>query len=108
MYELVPLRPTVDGYHDVSGYMCGGVVPVNMTIALPPHRVARLKEIVHAIPHTHRRVGIDKCHKTLGELRSMALALPGAQGLFSQMQEALLSRQRQEGHPVPRRPRRLG
>ena len=26
MYKLVPLRPTVDGYHDASGYMCGGVV----------------------------------------------------------------------------------
>ena len=62
---------------------------VNMTIALPPHRVARLKEIVHAIPCTQRRVGVDKWHKILGELRSMALALPGARGLFSQMQEAL-------------------
>ena len=26
IYKLVPLRPTVDGYHDASGYMCGGVV----------------------------------------------------------------------------------
>ena len=26
MYELVPLQPTVDGYHDASGYMYGGVV----------------------------------------------------------------------------------
>ena len=60
-----------------------------MTIALPPHRVARLKEIVHAIPRTQWRVGVDKWHKNLGELRSMALALPGARGLFSQMQEAL-------------------
>ena len=60
-----------------------------MTIALPPHRVARLKEIVHAIPCTQRRMGVDKWHKTLGKLRSMALALPGACGLFSQIQEAL-------------------
>ena len=70
--------------------MLGWIVDsVNMTIALPPHRVARLKEIIHAIPRTQRRVGVDKWHKTLGELRSMALALPGARGLFSQMQEAL-------------------
>ena len=62
---------------------------VNMTIALPPHRVARLKEIVHTIPRTQQRVGVDKWHKILKELRSMALALPGARGLFSQMQEAL-------------------
>ena len=32
---------------------------------------------------------MDKWHKTLGELRSMALAFPGARGLFSQMHEAL-------------------
>ena len=70
--------------------MLGWIVDsVNMTIALPPHRVARLKEIVHAIPRTQRRVGVYKCRKTLGELLSMALALPGAWGLFSQMQEAL-------------------
>ena len=70
--------------------MLGWIVDsVNMTIALPPHHVARLKEIVHAIPLTQRRVGVDKRHNTLGELRSMALALPGARGLFSQMQEAL-------------------
>ena len=31
MYELVPLRPTVDGYHDASGYMCGGVVLLGPT-----------------------------------------------------------------------------
>ena len=26
MYELVLLRPNVDGYHDASGYMCDGMV----------------------------------------------------------------------------------
>ena len=34
-------------------------------------------------------MGVDKWHKTLSELISMALALPGARGLFSQMQESL-------------------
>ena len=24
LYELVPLQPTLDGYHDASGYMFGG------------------------------------------------------------------------------------
>ena len=33
---------------------------VNMTITLPPHRVARLKEIVSSIPFTQHRVGVDK------------------------------------------------
>ena len=33
--------------------MLGWIVDsVNMTIALPPHRVERLKEIAHAIPRT--------------------------------------------------------
>ena len=49
---------------------------VNMTIALPPHRVARLKEIFHSIPRTQLRVGVDKWHQVLVELRLMALALP--------------------------------
>ena len=70
--------------------MLGWIVDsVNMTIALPPHRVARLKEIVHSIPRTQQKVGVDKWHRVLGKLRSMAQGLPGARGLFSQMQEAL-------------------
>ena len=60
-----------------------------MPITLPPHRVARLKEIVSSIPRTQHRVGVDKWHRVLGKLRSMTLTLPGARGLFSQTQEAL-------------------
>ena len=65
------------------------VYSINMTIALPPHRVARLKEIVHAIPRTQQRVGVEKWHKILGELRSMAIVLLRARGLFSQLQDSL-------------------
>ena len=37
--------------------MFGWIVDsVNMTIALPPHRFARLKDIIHAIPRTQRLV----------------------------------------------------
>ena len=39
MYELVPLRPTVDGYHDALGYMCKGMVlpgPTATPWTLPP------------------------------------------------------------------------
>ena len=39
IYELVPLRPTVDGYHDASSYMCGSVVlpePTAIPRILPP------------------------------------------------------------------------
>ena len=62
---------------------------VNMTITLPPHQVAWLREIVLSIPRTQHRVGVDKWHRVLGKLSSMALALPGARGLFSQMRESL-------------------
>ena len=62
---------------------------INMTITLPPHRVVLLEEIMSSIPRSQRRVGVDKWHLVLGELRSMSLALPGARELFSQMQEAL-------------------
>ena len=65
------------------------VESVNMKITLPPHRVARLKEIVSSIPRTQHRVGVDKWHRVIGELRSMALALPRDSGFFIQMQEAL-------------------
>ena len=70
--------------------MLGWIVEsINMTIALPPDRVARLKDIIHAIPRTQQRVGVDKWHRILGELRSIALSLPGARVLFSQIQQAL-------------------
>ena len=40
IYALVTLQPTVDGYHDASGYMCGGVFlpgPTAIPWILPPH-----------------------------------------------------------------------
>ena len=65
---------------------------VSMTIHLPPHRVERLAEILASIPITQKRTSVKKWHKVLGELRSMALALPGARNLFSQMQHALTNK----------------
>ena len=64
----------------------------SMTIHLPPHRVTRLAEILASIPVTQKRTSVKKWHKVLGKLRSMALALPGARNLFSQMQHALSNR----------------
>ena len=60
-----------------------------MAITLPTHRVTRLKAIFSAIPRSQRRIGVDKWHRVLGELRSITLAFPGARGLFRQIQEAL-------------------
>lgn len=65
---------------------------VAMTITLPDHRVQRLAEILTQIPKTQKRVGVKKWYKMLGELRSMALALPGARHLFSHMQLALVQK----------------
>ena len=62
---------------------------VKMTLALPPHRVTRLQELLDTVPLTQKRISIKKWYKLLGELRSMSLALPGARHCFSHMQDAL-------------------
>eukprot|EP00536_Pseudo-nitzschia_multiseries_P019345 jgi/Psemu1/60207/gm1.60207_g len=61
---------------------------ITKTISLPPHRVARLQEILHSITPNQRHVPIQQWHQVLGELQSMALAIPGSIGLFSILQEA--------------------
>jgi hypothetical protein len=62
---------------------------VRMTIHLPPHRVDRLWEILNSIPKSQKRTSMRKWHKVLGELRSMALALPGARNMFGRLQNAI-------------------
>jgi len=62
---------------------------VAMTITLPPRRLQRLTTLLDAIPPTRKRLALRSYHQLLGELRSMALALPGARGLFSHLQAAL-------------------
>ena len=59
-----------------------------MTITLPQHRQDRLLELLQS---TIQRKSMDKIRlqKLLGELRSMALALPGSHGCFSFLQDAL-------------------
>ena len=64
----------------------------NLTIRLPPHRILRLAEILASVPRSQHRTSIKKWHAILGELRSMALALPGARNIFSTMQNALSSK----------------
>jgi hypothetical protein len=58
-------------------------------LELPPHRHKRLWELLEEIPLMQKRISIAKWHRILGELRSMALAIPGARGLFSHLQAAL-------------------
>lgn len=62
---------------------------VQGTLALPPHRVARLYELLDSIRPPRRRLARSAWHQLLGELRSMAPALPGSRGLFSVLQAAL-------------------
>lgn len=61
---------------------------VKGTIALTPRRRERLLAILNTITPNQCTVPTKLWHKVLGELRSMAIALPGARGLFSLLQEA--------------------
>jgi hypothetical protein len=72
-----------------------------MTLRLPDHRIDRLVEILADIRPDQRRISEKKWHKTLGELRSMSMAIPGARGLFSLLQEAFRHR---TNHRVPLTP----
>jgi hypothetical protein len=60
-----------------------------MTIGLPQHRIDHLESILSAFPRSQQRTSVKRWHETLGELRSMSLALPGARNIFSSMQSAL-------------------
>ncbi|KAL7508643.1 hypothetical protein ACHAXN_005689 [Cyclotella atomus] len=62
---------------------------VHMTFHLPEHRVERLWEILNSIPVNQKRTGVRKWHKVLGELCSMAIALPGSRHMFGRLQQAL-------------------
>jgi hypothetical protein len=60
-----------------------------ITIQLTPNRVARLFEILDSIAPKQHHTTVNKCKKLLGELRSMVLAIPRGNGLFSVLQDAL-------------------
>ena len=51
-----------------------------------PNGIQRLQEVFDSLRHK-TRVSPKVWHKTLGELRSMALGIPGSRGLFSLLQE---------------------
>jgi hypothetical protein len=62
---------------------------VTKTIKLPPHWVELLQDIIASLPRTRTGVSVKNWHKVLGELHSMTIRLPGAQGLFSTLHERL-------------------
>jgi hypothetical protein len=54
-----------------------------------PAALPRMHELLDEIPLLQKRISLAKWHRVLGELCSMALAIPGARGLFSHLQAAL-------------------
>ena len=62
----------------------------SMTLRMTKHRHRRLYQLLHDdLPRTRKRITVKDFQRALGELRSLALALPGARGLFSTLQETL-------------------
>ena len=61
------------------------------TVSLPPHRSDRLHQLLSTYPRHRKRVSAAEWHKLVGELRSMALGLPGASSCFSFLQHAFKS-----------------
>ena len=71
---------------NLSGWV---IDTVRGTIQLPQHRVTRLTTMLQEV-EGQRRVSQKQWRKLLGELRSMMLAIPGAEGMFSHIQAALV------------------
>jgi hypothetical protein len=62
---------------------------VNKTIQLPTHRLERRHTIMASIPTIQHRTSTKKWQQTIRKIRSMALSVPGACGIFFSLQEAL-------------------
>jgi hypothetical protein len=59
------------------------------TISLPAHRLSRLHELLASVTSSQKLISLRKWQQLLGELLSVATAIPAAIGLFSALQEAL-------------------
>ena len=78
-----------DANCDTRKVILGWIVDtVKGIITLPEHRHEWLLKIFECLRH-RRRVTLGKWHKTLGELRSMSLGIPGSKGLFSLLQTGI-------------------
>ena len=62
---------------------------VRGTIHLPQHRATRLTTMLQEV-EGQRRVSRKRWRKLLGGLRSLMLAIPGSEGMFSHIQAALV------------------
>ena len=63
---------------------------VNTDLSLTPHREDLFKEILAGITTNKKHSGIDKCNRVLGEICSLAAALPDAGGFLYHMKEKWL------------------
>jgi hypothetical protein len=82
-----------DGSWETRKLVLGWILDtIAMTIELPEHRRLRLRILLDSIWPSQKRISVRKWQQILGELRSMAIAIPGSTGLFSWMQETLKHR----------------
>ena len=78
-----------NGVWDTRKIILGWIIDtINRTIDFPPHCVARLNTILVSVTLKMKVIAVKQWHKILGELGSMSIAIPGAWGLFSLLQEA--------------------
>ena len=78
-----------DDFWSTQKTILGWVInTVTKTVHLPQHRQERLLTLLRTMVR-RKRASIKEWHKLLGELRSMALALPGSPGCFSLLQTLL-------------------
>jgi len=78
-----------DGYPVTCKVILGWIVnSLKQTLELPPHRKQRLADIFEYL-RGQSRVGLSKWQKILGELRSMAIGIPGSRGFFSLLQNEI-------------------
>ena len=88
-----------DGYYSTRKVVLGWLIDtLARTIELPTHRVTRLREMLDSVHPTQTSVSRRKWQQVLGELRSMAVALPGSRGMFSQLQAVLLHSEKPKPH----------
>jgi hypothetical protein len=81
-----PLEVTDSAQKLVLGWVLD---TIRMSLELLGCHIDHLRELLDSIPPEQNRTTMKKGHKLLGGLHSMAVALPGAKGLFSLLQEAL-------------------
>ena len=66
------------------------VKTINMTLTPPPPLTGKATSSKYCkVSLTPKLLSVTKWHKVIGELHSMALALTGAHGIFSRVQESL-------------------